>query len=108
METRFTPGPWKWWTSNSWNRLKRDDRGITQNVLEPFVARDGHPDCSVSEADMALIATAPAMYEALDSIMPVLERAMHVLHGADLADAQAEYARARAALRAARGEQGEG
>jgi len=61
----FTPGPWKWWTSNSWRRLKRDDLGITQNVLEPYVARDGHPDLTVNEADMALIAAAPLMYEAL-------------------------------------------
>ena len=61
----FTPGPWKWWTSNSWRRLKRGDPRNDQNVLYPFVARDGHPDLSVNEADMALIAAAPDVYKAL-------------------------------------------
>ncbi len=61
MSGEHTPGPWRWWTSNSWRRLKHDDRGITQNVLEPYVCRDGHPDLSVSAADMALIAAAPEL-----------------------------------------------
>jgi hypothetical protein len=52
-----TKGPWTWWTSNSWRRLKRDDRGISQNVAEPFVARDGHPDLDIKQEDMAFIAT---------------------------------------------------
>lgn len=60
-----TPGPWVWWTSNSWRRLKRDDRGITQSVMEPYVCSDGHPDCSINEADMRLIAAAPDLLEAL-------------------------------------------
>jgi len=51
-----TPGPWKWWTSNSWRRLRHDGRGITVSVIEPFVARDGHPDLDVSEEDMAHLA----------------------------------------------------
>ena len=68
--SRHTPGPWEWWTSNSWRRLKRDDRGITQNVLEPYVCRDGHPDLTISEADMALIAAAPDL---LASLIDVLE-----------------------------------
>lgn len=64
-ETQFTPGPWIWHTSNSWKRLKRDDRTST-NVLEPFVHwRDQHPDCTVDEADMALIAASPDLYDAL-------------------------------------------
>jgi hypothetical protein len=48
-----TPGPWTWWTSNSWRRLKWDFRGKTINVLEPTVCRDGQPDCIVSQGDMA-------------------------------------------------------
>lgn len=55
--SKHTPGPWKW------RRLKRDDRGITQNVLEPYVCPDGHPDLLISEEDMALIAAAPDLLE---------------------------------------------
>ena len=67
MDREWTKGPWKWWTSNSWRRLKRDDRGVTQNVLEPCVCRDGHPDCIISDDDMALIAASPDLFEALDA-----------------------------------------
>lgn len=63
-QPKWTPGPWKWWTSNSWRRLKRDACGVTQSVLEPYVCKDGHPDCSVSDADMDLMAAAPELYEA--------------------------------------------
>ena len=69
-ETKLTPGPWKWWTSCSWKRLKTDDRNETV-VLEPYASRsDNHPDCMVSEADMALIAAAPELYEALAELIP--------------------------------------
>lgn len=50
-----TPGPWIWWTSNSWKRLKRDDGRTTQNVLEPYVCKDGHPDLEIKESDMLRI-----------------------------------------------------
>lgn len=67
---KFTPGPWEWWTSNSWRRLGHSDHGHTDWVLIPFVNRyDYHPDCEVSEADMSLIASAPDLYEALAAIM---------------------------------------
>lgn len=64
---RATPGPWEWWTSNSWRRLKQvlfsslDDMvSSTTNVLEPVVSRaDGHPDLSISQADMDAIEAAP-------------------------------------------------
>ena len=60
-EERHTPGPWRWWTSNSWRQLARDDSrgGHFAWVLEPIKQNDGHPDCLVSEADMGLIAAAP-------------------------------------------------
>jgi len=72
-----TPGPWSWWTSNSWKRLRRDDHGISQPVLEPYVCSDGHPDCTVSPADMALISAAPdllkALQEMIDLFAPTIE-----------------------------------
>lgn len=53
-----TPGPWKWWTSNSWKRLKRDHYGNHENVLEPIVCSDKHPDLIILDVDMEYIAAA--------------------------------------------------
>lgn len=64
-----TPGPWEWWTSNSWRRLRSNpSNGRDVGVCVPFVARDGHPDLEVSAADMALIAAAPGMLDALRAV----------------------------------------
>lgn len=60
-----TPGPWEWWTSNSWRRLRHSDRGVSTNVLYPDVHYDGQADIVVSEADMHLIAAAPDLLTAL-------------------------------------------
>ena len=49
---------WKWWTSNSWKRLKTADREM-RDVLYPYIAPDGHPDLCVSKGTMSLIAAAP-------------------------------------------------
>lgn len=86
-----TPGPWSWWTSNSWRRLKRDDQGIAQNVLEPYICSDGHPDCSITQADMRLIAAAPDMHAAL-------QRALDWLASYPGGGTEAAYDQARAAL----------
>lgn len=66
-DTKFTPGPWEWWTSNSWRRLfQHHTLRDPKRVLEPWKHQvDGHLDCIVSEADMALIAAAPDLYSAL-------------------------------------------
>lgn len=71
-----TPGPWTWWTSNSWKRLKREGR-FTENVLEPYVCRDGHPDLSITEADMNLIAAAPDMKTVLDELEETFDVTIH-------------------------------
>lgn len=62
-ETKFTPGPWSWWTSNSMKRLSagRSDG----NVLHAYRCSDGVADVSVSDADAHLIAAAPELYEAV-------------------------------------------
>jgi hypothetical protein len=70
MEAKATPGPWKWWTSNSWRRLMRDYHGTTQGVAMPFVASDGHPDLDIGQADMALIV---ALRNALPQILSSME-----------------------------------
>lgn len=106
--TSFTPGPWKWWTSNSWRRLKRDDRDA-ENVLEPTVCRsDNHPDLIVNEANMALIAAAPDLYIEGEQSAETLEEMGKIFRGkgfpgcGDICDLQAKQQRA--ALAKARGE----
>jgi hypothetical protein len=63
-----TPGPWKWWTSCSWRRLRHDDRGKSVDVLMPCVAPDGQPDIIVSDDDMPLIEAAPELLAALKAL----------------------------------------
>jgi len=52
-----SPGPWEWWTSNSFRRLSGPD-GKDGGVLHAVVLRDGVPDVEVSEEDAALLAHA--------------------------------------------------
>lgn len=64
-----TPSPWTWWTRNSWRRLRHDNRGVSTNVLYPCIDKDGQADIDVSAADMALIAAAPEMLDALKAVV---------------------------------------
>lgn len=109
MSAKFTPGPWVWHTSNSWRRLKRDDHGITEVVLEPFVHwRDQHPDCTISEENMALIAAAPDLHEALVAMLETRGKPMpeeYVDGGKSYALAMAAYTVALAAIAKAEGKQ---
>jgi uncharacterized NAD(P)/FAD-binding protein YdhS len=47
--------------------------------LEPFVCRDGHPDCCVSDADMALISAAPDMLAEIEQCAVDLKEAADIL-----------------------------
>ncbi|HCG1391861.1 TPA: ead/Ea22-like family protein [Pseudomonas aeruginosa] len=61
-----TQGPWEWFTSNSMARLSSIPSGKDGDVLSAFRASDGVPCVSVSQHDMAFIATAnPAAILAL-------------------------------------------
>lgn len=62
---RIPPPPWKWWTSNSWKRLKSGDDGHPVNVLEPYVARDGHQDLNINPSVMEFLQKAPEWVKAL-------------------------------------------
>lgn len=77
-DNKHTLGPWEWWTSCSWKRLtSKDERGRWMregNVLCPSIASDGHPVLNVSAEDMALIAAAPELLEALRSCAAILPR----------------------------------
>jgi hypothetical protein len=75
---KFTPGPWKWWTSNSWRRLTAHNGPGGQyiregDVLCPIIASDGHPDCIVTEANMALMGAGPEMHAALKRAHDMLQ-----------------------------------
>lgn len=70
-----TPGPWEWWTSNSWRRLKQgSERHRSLSILEPITAVDGQTDISVREEDMTFIAAARADVPALVAHIRTLEK----------------------------------
>src|SRR5579864_7981560 len=69
MSGEHTPGPWEWWTSNSWRRLRHSERGVSTDVLMPCVHNDGQPDINVNAADMALIAAAPELLASLQIML---------------------------------------
>lgn len=70
-----TPGPWKWWTSNSLRRLTSHHLPGGQiefdgNVLHAYrSAGDGVADIAVSDDDMQLIAAAPELLSALEQML---------------------------------------
>lgn len=57
LDREATPAPWEWHTSNSWRRIGRAN-GRDGGVLCPVVASDGHPDLSIREEDMRILAAA--------------------------------------------------
>ncbi|POU03581.1 hypothetical protein C3369_07100 [Escherichia sp. ESNIH1] len=64
-----TPGPWKWWTSNSFLRLSSEATGKDGDVIDSYKLSDGHTTvCVKNKSDMALIAAAPELLEALESL----------------------------------------
>lgn len=72
---KYTPGPWQWWTSNSFLRLSSQATGKDGGVIDSYVMRDGHQSLRVSKEDMALIAAAPDLLEALQNIVKTLDEA---------------------------------
>lgn len=57
-----TPGPWRWWTSCSFNRLSSDATGKDGDVLRAVKYSDDVCGIEGSEADMDLIAEAGTVY----------------------------------------------
>lgn len=93
---KHTPGPWQWWTSNSFLRLSSQATGKDGGVIDSYVMRDGHPSLRVSKDDMAMIAAAPELLEALLNIIDMEH---------DVSEWDAVYATARAAISKALGEE---
>ncbi|HGU9880505.1 TPA: hypothetical protein ACNJ4A_000505 [Citrobacter freundii] len=67
-EKSYTPGPWEWWTSNSFLRLSSRSTGKDGGVIDSTVMRDGHPTLLVKKEDMPLIAAAPELLESLQRL----------------------------------------
>ncbi|WP_347291506.1 hypothetical protein [Kluyvera georgiana] len=74
-EKRFTPGPWEWWTSNSFLRLSSKATGKDGGVIDSTVMRDGHSTLLVKREDMALISSAPELLEELQEMAKMLDAA---------------------------------
>lgn len=66
---RGTPGPWEWWTSNSFLRLSSKSTGKDGDVIDSFKMSDGQTSLSVKVDDMHLIAAAPELLEALQKMV---------------------------------------
>lgn len=64
-----TPGPWEWWTSNSFLRLSSKTTGRDGDVIDSFGMSDGATSLSVKADDMNLIAAAPDLLEALQDML---------------------------------------
>lgn len=79
---KHTPGPWRWWTSNSFRRLSSDATGRDGDVLCAVVQpSDGHPDIHFTNGgpegpDARLIAAAPELLAALQRLLPAYREAV--------------------------------
>lgn len=76
--------PWRWSTSNSYRRM--------EGIIEPaYHARDGQPDISISDEDMAFIAAAsPQVIIALVERLQRVEKVAAIMHDA-LVETRDEY-----------------
>lgn len=70
-----TPGEWRWFTSNSHKRLSSVLSGKDGDVLYAYNDSTGFPMVGCTENDMALIAAAPELLEALQAVVAVADRA---------------------------------
>ncbi|WP_254303162.1 hypothetical protein [Rahnella sp. BCC 1045] len=89
--TKFmgTPYPWKWFTSNSHNRLSSEVTGKDGDVIHAFKASDGMVCVNVSQWDMPVIAAAPELLEALQSVIAIADRDTDVFNAAKAVIAKA-------------------
>lgn len=65
---KHTPGPWQWWTSNSFVRLSSQATGKDGDVIDSFKMSDGATSLSVKVSDMHLIAAAPDLLNELQRL----------------------------------------
>jgi len=76
IASKATKGRWRWWTSNSYRRLRTDDGG--PDIAYGHTHKDGCGDIAISDEDMAAIENAvnclPAYIMALDEVDRRIER----------------------------------
>ena len=93
-EKKFTPGPWEIHDSCSWRRIGTP--GKDGNVLCPTTHPvDHHVDLICSEEDLALIAAAPDLYDALRSLLLSLNDVLSPDFSRALENSHAVLAKAR-------------
>ena len=92
MSAKFTPGPWQWHHDHGW-LVVESNNGDLYIKIEKGIAAKNHT------ADARLIAAAPELLEALESIVRLIE-----VEDARLANF-GEVERARAAIAKATGDQ---
>lgn len=80
LRREATPGPWRWWTSNSHRRLSSDATGKDGDVVSAFRARDGLSILSVKDADADLIVAA---VNELSALLDEIERLQNALRTKD-------------------------
>lgn len=102
--TKWTKGPYTFEQC-----MRFDGTTVQEWFIQVPVAGDSDEPTIIasvhtSKRDAALLAAAPDVAEALESVMAELKEAMHTTYGAALADMQTAYAEGRAALAKARGE----
>ncbi|VXB74092.1 conserved hypothetical protein [Pantoea brenneri] len=103
-EFKGTPGPWKWFTSNSHKRLSSVLSGKDGDVLYAYNDSTGFPMIGCNERDMALIAAAPELLEALQDAEKALFAALDNAFGEEMANGNRELIQARAAIAKALGQ----
>ena len=106
-EPKFTPGPWKLWTGCSWRRFGSET--TWQTVCEPTTRpKDNYPDLIFRNGgedgpDARLIAAAPDLYEALQSVRRLADESEIDFSGKENQEEIALYNQIRAALAKAEG-----
>lgn len=110
-EKNYTPGPWEWWTSNSFLRLSSRATGKDGGVIDSYKMSDGHTSLSVNYEDMALIAAAPELLEALQLSLAAMNEMGDILNFHEMADEESvgkltpAFEMARAAINKALGKE---
>lgn len=100
---KYTPGPWQWWTSNSFLRLSSKATGKDGDVIDSFKMSDGATSLSVKVDDMHLIAAAPDL---LNELQRLRDYVINIC-GVDDGDCDSEHPlmSSKAAIRNALGEE---
>ena len=100
VETKFTKGEWEWRDSKTCEgkNVQLLEGGDDRNVLYHYAA------WPVSDADMALIAAAPELFEACQDLIAQVDQGHDAFDTTMSPSVKAAFEKAKAALVKARGE----